>query len=399
MKHTRTGRRASAALLLAALGCSEEERLASYSGASAYPNRRTNYAGMEQRLGLVSNSLSDSISILDLEAMTEIARVPVGRDPIDLDGPHHLAVDRDRDLLYVALSYPVENIVLGPHAQHGLSRRAGYLQVLDLWDLRPLAELRLDQNPGDVVLSNDGELAITHFDLLRAEQQTELEARRANLVLVDPAAGLLQDAAEVRRIALCITPHAIQYDRARPLLYVSCTGEDNVAVVDVGSGEVVARVDVAASVGKPGAPQHEPYALVLNETGTELLVSNTASRTLSVLQTGDALTRTLTTSVLGAPYFGAYLSDHSALVPMQAPSGLARIDTLSGELSLDTTFSEEVCQNPHEARVTRDGQAFVVCEGDHRSNGSIVRIDPETLEVLAAVEVGVYPDRLIVLDP
>ncbi|HTU64078.1 MAG TPA: hypothetical protein VMF89_36685, partial [Polyangiales bacterium] len=200
-------------------------------------------------------------------------------------------------------------------------------------------------------------------------------------------------------INLCITPHAIQYDRARPLAYVSCTGEDNVAVVDVESAQVVARVDVAASVGEPGAPQHEPYALVLNETGTELLVSNTASRTLSVLQTRDALSRTLTTAVLGAPYFAAYLSDHTALVPMQAPSGIARIDTVSGELQLDTTFDDEVCQNPHEARVTRDGQAFVGCEGDHRDAGSIVRLDPETLEVLGSVEVGVYPDRLVVLEP
>jgi hypothetical protein len=39
-------------------------------------------------------------------------------------------------------------------------------------------------------------------------------------------------------------------------------------------------------------------------------------------------------------------------------------------------------------------RAFVVCEGDHVRAGSVIEIDPQSLEIRRRWEVGVYPDGL-----
>lgn len=396
-------RRYRALLSLAALtgsvsGCGQHEpEYENYDGPPAFPNRRTSYRTSSGSFGLVSDSLSDTLSLVDLDAMERVAAIPVGRDPVDIDGPHHLAVDRARGLVYVALSYPPPSAI-GPHASHGYSQLAGYVQVLLLADFSTLAELRVEQNPGDVALSAAGELAVSHFDLLRAQQISTLDAQRAALILVDPAAGLLDGTDQVQRISLCITPHAIAFDPARPRAYVSCTGEDAVAIVDLSNASVIDRVPVADAIGTPGSPEHEPYALELAPSGTQLLVSNTASHTVALFSVGDALERQVTAALLGAPYFGAWLDEHEALVPTQGPSGVARIDLSTGELELDTTFSDDECSNPHEISLLADGRTFLVCEGDHQNPGAIAEIDPNSLELLGRVEVGVYPDRMVVLE-
>ncbi len=377
--------------------CSDDPGFEPYSGAPAYPNRRASFDAFDTGLALVTNSLSDSISVLDLDAMQVVATIPVGRDPVDIDGPHHLAVDRERGLIYVALSYPPLG-TSGPHAAHGASTRPGYVQLLSLSDLRPLAELRVEQNPGDIALSSSGQLAVSHYDQVRARQGTSLEEQRAALILVDPAAGLFDETARTRRISLCITPHAIAFDPNRPRAYVSCSGEDSVALVDSDAASVLARVPVADPVGAPGSPEHEPYALTLNDAGDTLLVSNTASRTVVLLSTADAPERLATAALLGAPYFAAWLGAERAIVPLQAPNGVAVIDARTAELLADTTYAADQCENPHEARVARDGRVFLVCEGDHTAPGAIVRIDPDSLEVLQRVTVGVYPDRIVLLE-
>jgi hypothetical protein len=41
----------------------------------------------------------------------------------------------------------------------------------------------------------------------------------------------------------------------------------------------------------------------------------------------------------------------------------------------------------------------LVCEGDHYSPGSLVELDPNSLEVRRSVALGAYPDHLAVLEP
>ena len=66
----------------------------------------------------------------------------------------------------------------GQHS-HGSSNVPGWVQVLALDDLRAVDELRVDPNPGEIALSDDGQrLVVTHFDLTAASKaDASIEAR------------------------------------------------------------------------------------------------------------------------------------------------------------------------------------------------------------------------------
>jgi hypothetical protein len=50
-------------------------------------------------------------------------------------------------------------------------------------------------------------------------------------------------------------------------------------------------------------------------------------------------------------------------------------------------------------KVSQGGRVFLVCDQNRFSPGRIAELDPENLEVLATVDVGIYPDRLALLEP
>ena len=82
------------------------------------------------------------------------------------------------------------------------------------------------------------------------------------------------------------------------------------------------------------------------------------------------------------------------LVPMQSPDGLARVDLDAAKVVRRTSFPRDVCALPHAVRVAKDARAYLVCEGDHRGPGTVLEIDPSTLEVKKKWTVGIYPDGL-----
>jgi hypothetical protein len=131
-----------------------------------------------------------------------------------------------------------------------------------------------------------------------------------------------------------------------------------------------------------------------------LLVSNLESETVALFSTRDELPERLwVTQVLGTPFFAAWLDAERLVVPLQAPSGAAMLDAASGELTREVSFTPGDCLNPHEAVVSSDGRLFLVCEGDRASPGTLVELDPDSLEVTSRLELGVYPDRLLLLEP
>jgi len=301
--------------------------------------------------------------------------------------------------LYVALSYPNSLLDLGPHL-HGMSEKFGYTERLALDDLRPLGETRVDVSPGDVVVSPSGErLVVSHYDLVRAVAETFLEERRASLIWFEPAENLGHETASESRLVVCVAPHAVVFSRDERRVFVACTGEDALAVVDLDDRAVLARVPVADSIGRPGSPVHQPYALLADPAVERLVVTNLASKTVSLFTVDELPERVWTTPLLGSPYFPAWLDDRRLLIPLQSPSGAAILDAESGELVLEASYTAADCESPHEAVVSSGGRLFLVCEGDHVAAGAIVELDPETLAVHQRLEVGVYPDRLLLLEP
>lgn len=383
---------ARALLFVAATACSNDGGSDPSDG--AYPNRRPKLGGEGSWRGFVANRLSDTVSVLDLDAMRLLGTAPVGLNPVDVDGPRSLVLDPKRGVAYVALSYSFD--VGGPHVvARGSGERPGYVQALSLADLRPLGELRVDPSPGALALSDDGaKLAVSHYDTARAALPTDnVDERRANLTLIEPAPDIAGGEPRLRAIPACVVSAGVVYDSDAERAFVACTGEDSLTVVDTGQGSVVARVPAGEGLA------NKPFSLVADREGARLLLSNQVARSVALFEASALPSALRSTTVPGVPHAAAFLAGDEWVVPLQDPSGVARIDAARGAVLQHYQYSSTECENPSEARSLADGRLFLVCEGDHYERGNVVQLDPTTLAVVARVTVGIYPDRLGVLSP
>jgi YVTN family beta-propeller protein len=382
-----------------AVGCSDSTSNGDDTGV-AFPNRRPTFESAGRRLGYVANRNSDTVSVLDLDAMALLASVPIGRDPVDIDGPRHVVLDAANGLGYVALSYPFANLSVHALSQGG-TQRSGYVQALNLSDSSIAGELRVDPSAADVAFSPvTGKLAVIHDDDFRA-LQPDANARRANLVWVDPASAIAKGNAQAHRVAVCAVPSAIAFDADGSRAFVACAGEDSVTVLDSASGEVLSRVP-AGTLGVS-----KTYALVADGARDRLLVSNQLSSSVSVFDLSDtphllATAMRPADSRLGVPMFAVLLSETTLAVPFQASdgaNGAALFDLTTGEELLEIEYSDADCKNPAELSLSSDSRLRLVCEGDHYRPGAVVELDPNTLQITSRVEVDLYPERMSILEP
>lgn len=377
------------------LACSSSDaKVGDFTG-TAYPNQKAIFDRSSARLGYVANRSDDTLSVLDLDAMALLGSVPVGRDPVDIDGPRHVVLDVDNDLAYIALSYPFSNT--SPHAlSEGATQRSGYVEALHLADLSIAGDTRVDPSASEVAFSRaTGELAVSHYDLFLA-LQSDPAARRANVAFVDPASAIATGEATPTRLSLCAVPAAMSFNADGSRLFVVCTGEDLVAVVEPDSQAVLARVPAASSTPA------KPYALVADATRGRLLVSNQVTASVSVFDMADTPSLLATLSVPGVPgvpMFATWLSDTQIAVPFQAPSGAVVFDLETGKILAQNAYSDDDCANPAELTVTSDGRLRLVCEGTHYAPGAVVELDPQTLSIRASVSVGIYPERMAISEP
>lgn len=386
--------------LTALSGCDPDpvavEEILPYEG-EAYPDRVEPFATEDMSFAVISNSYSDSVSAVDLASGKLLATRPVGRNPVDIDGPHHITVDPVANVAYIGLSYPLL-AAQGPHASHGSATALGYVQKLSLLDLSVLGQVRVESSPGDLLLSADGKrLVASHFDLVRATKNpTDLQKARSSVALIDPA-KMGEEDASVRFITTCVAAHgmAMTQPGGSPL-YVTCYGEDKIAVVDLDNPDAaIEYIDVGPGVTGFGSPTYGPYAALMLPDQQTLVISNTVSKDVRFL---DVPTKTMlsdrTIVALGAPFFPAVSSDGSKLaIPTQQPDALLIVDLAGVEDMVTRSFTDDECVLPHVVEAFEDGYV-VVCEGDKKAPGNVLRLDAE-LEVVSNTEVGVYPDGIV----
>jgi hypothetical protein len=98
----------------------------------------------------------------------------------------------------------------------------------------------------------------------------------------------------------------------------------------------------------------------------------------------------------GAVFFPVWSADDARIyVPTQQVDGIHIVDGKTGALRGGRAFSAAECVLPHEVQLAPGGASLlVVCEGDHKSPGSIIAIDATTLAFQGTLSVGTYPDRL-----
>jgi DNA-binding beta-propeller fold protein YncE len=374
-----------AALLL--IGCASREPQTNdlpYKG-DAWVESRPTFEVPKAALAVVTNNLSDTLSLIDLTKNTVIATRPIDVDPLAVDGPHHAVVDPTGEFIYTPLAYPREGSGSGPHASHGASQVPGILVKLRSKDLARVGTLTVENNPGDIVMTRDGKRAlISHFDLAKA-----IDGLKAGKPLAElRAAVVIVDTQTMTRVAAptpCVASHGMALSADDKTLYLACYGEDALGIIDVATGKTE-LVPLGAAPAMPPDVTYGPYFVTL--AGASVLVSETEGKAIRAVDLATKKT-TLRTPLGGAVMGPTATKDGRWIVPVQAPDKLVILDKDLAELKTRTFGSE--CINPHQ--VARHGDRYLlVCEGNHVDPSKIVEIDPTTLETIRSFDVGLYPD-------
>jgi DNA-binding beta-propeller fold protein YncE len=392
--------------LLASIGCTKTDHdtvYDTYDGGPTYPNTRPALLSPPGHLALVPNSGADTISVVDLDATKLRGDAPVGRDPLIIDGPHQIVVDQANSAAWVVLSYPASSATAGQHT-HGTSTRAGWVQKLALDDLRPLGEIIVADNPGEIAVSDDGSrVVVTHFDLKAATTGDTIETKRATLALIDPTTVLPFGTPQSDELLVCVAPHGI--DLSRPngaTAFVACYGEDAIGIVNLSDTHApVVLVPVASAVGMPGMPILGPYGVSLSPDGTRLAIADKESKDVRMLDVATQKMETFVAPLNGSPLFPAWSKDGASLyVPVQAPDALVVLDARTGAMKAAHAFDASICAGPLDASLSAaSGAITLVCEGNTTTTGALVLLDPTTLDVKGRVQLEGFSGRPAFVGP
>jgi len=371
----------------------------SFPSKPAWPDRPLPAAPDAGRL-LVTNHFDDTISFFDFSKVgepvfPELARRPVGINPIEIEAPHHAAISAAGDFFYVALTNFAPGLATGPHAAHGTADVNGSVLKIRASDHRTVGTTRVDRNPGDLALSPDGTLlAVAHFDLLRITEASRGEVPEPDARVVLVTAETMEVKARVR---VCPAPHGVLFSKDGKRLYVACYS-DEVAIIRLDAPDFpVTRVKVASNAGDAYRAIYQPYALAESPLTGDVFISCPASGEVRVLK-ADTLTLDPARSrrVGGTPLTSAFSADGKSLwVPHQGDDRISELDPATGTQLRQLTPTKGSCTNVHSVLPTPDGRFLIaVCEGFHVLPGTLVVLDTQTGATLSVTEVGVYPDSV-----
>jgi len=373
-----------------------------YGVTEHWPDRRPPIGVGQGRL-VVTNELEDTVSFFDLAAvghgtLAELARVPVGLNPVVVEGPHDAAIDPAGEYVYVGLSNYAPGTGYGPRGANGDGTEPGWLLKLRAADGTLAGAAVVDPNPGDLVASPDGKTVyMSHWDIVKimTEAGTVPEAE------LDARMSVVDTATMTRRAAVtvCPAPHGLRTSLDGRRVYLACYS-DEVAIVDVADPAMpVTRVKVAPNAGSVEHLVYEPFAVAVSPKDGAVFVSCLTSGQLRVL---DPATLTMRedrlVTVGGEPMFGVF--DHAGdrlFVATKSNDHVAVVDPAT--TAVEAWDVSKACFNAHSVALTPDERyALVVCEGDQVGPGKLLVLDvAKHGEVVQTAALGVYPDFVGVL--
>jgi hypothetical protein len=391
-------------VLLALIGCGGD-RVPVYSG-SSFAHDPPPIGSMAGKIVVTDNG-DDTLSIVDPAAPAPAKRLPVGFNPVELEGPHHLSVDPAGKYVYVNLSMALGAAAAGPHGSHGASTLPGWVLKLDTNGGAEVGRAQVEANPGDNTLTADGKtLYVTHYDLPRwVAGATMMDLRKgdSDLLAIDTATMTVKS-----RTPICPAAHGVRLSASGDHLYATC-GPDEIAVVDL-PALTVRRVPLVPGLVEAGNCARCPYALSVAPDGV-VWVSSVGSGTTGrglislfdpTLPGGGDFDQAAAVQLRGGALFAAFVGDatsYRAYVPIQSPAGdhvLVYQPQPRGTPPVqmgDFVLDRADCQNAHMLR-TDGNQGQLVCEGDHVNPGTFVWLDLAATKVIGSVKIGVFPDGL-----
>ncbi len=390
------------AVVAAAACTSHDSTIWIYPAASPWPTRSVLPPNPGGQM-ITTNNLDDTLSFVDLATLSTVATLPVGINPVELEGPHHLASSLDGKTLFVGLTETFPTNASGPHGSHGSGAVPGYLQKIRASDGALLGQVRIDRSPGDIVLSPDGtKVYASHFDIKRIIDQTAAggtEASKYSGIAVVDATTMTREAL----VMVCPAEHGMTITPDGGTMYVACYGNDTLAVVDLSAATLPSTlIPAGPNPGElPGTQSYQPYAATLSSDGQTVWISCWGSGDIRPFRTATQqfdLAKIVSTG--GYPAFGDTWGDRMIVARQSGTPGVFDDHLVvigsSGTLVADYVYPPSQCKNAHAVhRIPgQPGKAVIVCEGDHANPGSLVRVDLATGVVEGTSQVGVFPDAV-----
>ncbi len=247
----------------------------------------------------------------------------------------------------------------------------GGIAVVDLRAGRLLSELDVDTRPLALVLAR---LARRVFVLTAG---TDLTRGRGRVIVLDAASGARQ-----RSIAVAGEPNALAVDEARQrvLVTVHTGGGAAVAIYDMRSLALIARLPLEADARPIAITAADGQALVVTSAGRVYLIVEARARVAHVIQMGQ-----------GAALVAVDARSGRAFVANPVSNTVGVIDTASGTL-LRTV---PVGVTPDGLGVSPATRRVLVANA---ADGTITLLDSRSGTPLRAVAVGADPSGVIVAE-
>jgi YVTN family beta-propeller protein len=333
---------------------------------------------------LVSSESGDIVTQLAWTgtALTTVKVVPVGVMPVDIDGPHNVAISPDGRYWYVTIAHGTPFGTLWKMAVDGDT---------------VVGKAPLEMFPTTIGLTPDGDLAFV------ANSDFHGDHPRTNVVTIVHTGTMTT----LTNLAACDMPHGVKVNHAGTLVYVSCMSSDEILEIDrqsfriqrrhktgAGSLQAMAGMHTGTAPGAAGT-DCSPTFVSVSPDDRRLYVACNHGNTLQVL---DAATLDLVKEIpVGA---GAYNVEPSTdgrwvIVTNKKAQSVSLVDapTLTEVARVPTSK-----KLPHGVAYSPDGRwAFISVESIGADPGAVDVIDLTTRARVASVAVPRQPTGIAIL--
>jgi DNA-binding beta-propeller fold protein YncE len=276
----------------------------------------------------------------------------------------------------------------------------GYLLKLSHEDGTLIGKVQVDPNPGDNLLSPDGKVAyVSHYDLhlVQTGASGPVRGMDSRLWAIDT-----DTMTAISSIPICAAAHVLESPEDGKTVYATCLA-DEVAVVDVTDPAHMSVIRVQETPGAPEVPtsaSYAPFALQVSPHDGSVWVSNFTSKDVRVMDVSTqppAFKEIL--PINATPVFMTFnKAGDLAYLAHKSPDGVTVFDGLKRTILADHPLQAPDCINPHQVVLSDDEKsAYVLCEGDHNSDGQYAIVDLATWSVTSSTRIGIYPVEMDIL--
>jgi DNA-binding beta-propeller fold protein YncE len=302
----------------------------------------------------------DAVAIVDPGAGRVLRKIPVGVSTEDIEGVHALTLSPDGRYYYLSIA-------------HGWPYGSVWKMTTDSDSL--VARTNVGLFPATTAITPDGMwLFVANYNL-HGDPQTDTVS-----VVHTPTMT------EVKQIPVCTKPHGLVSSHDGTAVYVSCTRDNVLKKISVASLSVVDSTNTLTEQDRSEEKVCYPAGLALSKDDAKLYVACHRHGEVRVMASENLGAFTNTIPVGDGPYLiKVDPAGERLYVPNRNDQSYTVID-LASETPVATKPSSAT--HPHTFAFGPDGTVFLSMESHAVVPGAIDVVDPQTLETIRSIPVG-----------